>query len=57
MASMPTTVGAFIYLQPLITIIFAVITGNDFLDTNKVLATVLIFTGVYLVTQKAKKTS
>lgn len=52
-----TTVGAFIYLQPLITIVFAVITGNDFLDTNKVLATVLIFTGVYLVTQKAKKTS
>jgi len=52
-----TTVGAFIYLQPLITIIFAVLTGNDFLDTNKVLATILIFTGVYLVTQKAKKTS
>ena len=52
-----TTVGAFIYLQPLITIVFAVITGNDFLDTNKVLATVLIFTGVYLVTQKARKTS
>lgn len=52
-----TTVGAFIYLQPLITIVFAVITGNDFLDMNKVLATVLIFTGVYLVTQKARKTS
>ena len=52
-----TTVGAFIYLQPLITIVFAVITGNDFLDTNKVIATVLIFTGVYLVTQKARKTS
>lgn len=52
-----TTVGAFIYLQPLITIVFAVITGNDFLDSLKVLAMILIFTGVYLVSQKAKKTS
>lgn len=52
-----TTVGAFIYLQPLITIVFAVITGNDFLDSLKVLAMILIFTGVYLVSQKKKKTS
>ncbi len=50
-----TTVGAFIYLQPLITIVFAVITGNDFLDSLKVLAMILIFTGVYLVSQKKKK--
>ena len=48
----PTTVGAFVYLQPLMGILFATFTGNDQMDLTKGLATVLVFIGVYLVTQK-----
>ena len=51
----PTTVGAFVYLQPLMGILFATYTGNDQLDLIKGLATALVFTGVYLVTQKKKE--
>ena len=49
-----TTIGAFTYLQPLITIVYAVITGNDFLDGIKILACFLVFVGVYLVSKKGK---
>ena len=48
----PTTVGSFIYLQPIITIIFALITANDTLDTTKILSCILVFIGVYLVSFK-----
>ena len=41
----PTTVGSFIYLQPIITIGFALITGNDVLDTTKLLSCLLVFIG------------
>lgn len=47
-----TTVGVFIYLQPLLTILFAVLTGNDVLSTLKISATLLILSGVYLVSFK-----
>ncbi|MDG2491837.1 MAG: DMT family transporter [Flavobacteriaceae bacterium] len=50
----PTTVGAFVYLQPLMGILFATYTGNDQLDLIKCAATVLVFIGVYLVTKKPK---
>ena len=49
-----TTIGAFTYLQPLITIVYAVITGNDILDGVKILACLLVFVGVYLVSKKGK---
>ena len=48
----PTTVGSFIYLQPIITIIFALATGNDSLDFTKVFACLLVFLGVYMVSKK-----
>ncbi|WP_298397229.1 DMT family transporter [Flavobacterium sp.] len=48
----PTTVAVFIYLQPLFATIFAVGLGKDDLSLVKLLSAVLIFTGVYLVTQK-----
>jgi drug/metabolite transporter (DMT)-like permease len=48
----PTTVAVFIYLQPLFATIFAVSLGKDELSWVKLLSAVLIFTGVYLVTQK-----
>jgi drug/metabolite transporter (DMT)-like permease len=52
-----TTIGAFTYLQPIITIVYAVITGNDFLDSIKILACILVFTGVYLASKKKRVTT
>lgn len=49
-----TTIGAFIYLQPLLTIVFAAILGADSLNTVKILAAFLVFVGVYMVTKKTK---
>ena len=49
----PTTVAVFIYLQPLFAAIFAVSLGKDNLSLVKLISAVLIFIGVYLVTQKA----
>ena len=51
-----STIGAFIYLQPLIAIIYAVSTGNDSLDIVKIIAMLLVFSGVYFATTKIKKT-
>ena len=48
----PTTVAVFIYLQPLFATNFAVSLGKDELNWVKLLSAVLIFIGVYLVTQK-----
>jgi drug/metabolite transporter (DMT)-like permease len=49
----PTTVAVFIYLQPLFATIFAVSLGKDDLSLVKLISAILIFIGVYLVTQKA----
>ena len=49
-----STVGIFIYLQPVIAGLFALYIGADFIDMLKVSAMVLIFSGVYLVTKKPK---
>lgn len=51
----PTTVAVFIYLQPLFATIFAVGLGKDELSLVKLVSAVLIFAGVYLVTQKRVK--
>lgn len=50
----PTTVAVFIYLQPLFATIFAISLGKDELSLVKIGSAVLIFVGVYLVTQKKK---
>ena len=52
----PSTVGAFIYLQPIIAIVYAVLTGNDSLDIVKIIAILLVFSGVYFASSKIKKT-
>ena len=52
-----TTIGAFTYLQPIITIIYALITGNDLLDSIKIIACILVFTGVYLASKKRRATT
>lgn len=48
----PTTVAVFIYLQPLFATIFAISLGKDYLNWVKIAAAILVFGGVYLVTQK-----
>ncbi|NCA22612.1 MAG: EamA family transporter, partial [Crocinitomicaceae bacterium] len=53
----PTTVAVFIYLQPLFATIFAMSLGKDELTYVKIVSAVLIFVGVYLVTQKKKSQS
>ena len=50
----PTTVGSFIYLQPIITIGFALITANDVLDTTKLFSCLLVFIGIYLVSIRSR---
>jgi len=52
-----STVGVFIYLQPVIAGLFAIAKGIDAVDTVKVLTMLLIFTGVYIVSLKPKKTT
>lgn len=52
----PTTVAVFIYLQPLFATIFAIGLGKDNLNVVKIVSTILIFVGVYLVIQKKKET-
>lgn len=51
----PTTVGIFIYLQPVVATIFALYVGSDSLNTVKIIATICIFIGIYLVSVKFKK--
>ncbi len=50
----PTTVSVFIYLQPFIATVFALIMKSDTLNIHKIIASGLIFAGVYLVSKKPK---
>lgn len=49
-----STVSIFIYIQPVIAGIFAIIMGSDNLTPVKIIASMLIFLGIYLVTKKPK---
>lgn len=51
---LPTTLSIFIYLQPVIATIYALFRGSDQLNLVKILSTLLIFTGVFLVTSRPK---
>jgi drug/metabolite transporter (DMT)-like permease len=48
----PSTVAVFIYLQPLIGFILAVIFLGEQIDLSFIIAAMLIFAGVYLVSKK-----
>ncbi|HEX9980611.1 MAG TPA: DMT family transporter [Flavobacterium sp.] len=48
----PTIVAVFIYLQPVFATIFAITLGKDSLSAIKVISAIMIFGGVWLVTQK-----
>ena len=47
-----STIGVFMYLQPLLGILFAILVGSDSLNLLKVLAAALVFLGVYMVTKR-----
>jgi len=49
-----STVGFYIYLQPVLATVAALILGSDKLDSIKILASLIIFIGVYLVGRKPK---
>lgn len=51
----PTTLSIFIYVQPVIASLYALFVGSDSLNGIKIIATILIFVGVYLVTRKSKE--
>jgi len=48
----PSTVAFYIYLQPLLATVFAIILGKDFLTTITLLSAFFIFSGVYFVIQR-----
>ena len=49
-----STVSTFLYLQPVVAALFALLMGSDTLNAVKLIAAALIFTGVFLVTKKPK---
>lgn len=51
----PSTIGAFIYLQPLLAALFALWAGADTITPLRIAAAALIFLGVFLSTRKKKE--
>ncbi|MDB4087194.1 DMT family transporter [Flavobacteriaceae bacterium] len=51
-----SSVSSFIYLQPIVGIVFAISTKSDSLTLISVVGMILIFIGIYLVTKKTVKT-
>ncbi len=51
----PNTVSAYIYLQPFLASLFAIVLGEDTLTPTKLLSGFLIIFGLYLVNKKTKK--
>ena len=50
----PSTIGAFIYLQPVVATVLALWVGADQLTPLRCVTALMIFTGVYLSSQKRK---
>lgn len=53
----PSVIGVFMYLQPLLATVFAISMGADTLTSIRIMAAILIFTGVFLSTRKKKLVS
>jgi drug/metabolite transporter (DMT)-like permease len=51
----PSVVSIYIYLQPFIATVIAVLYGKDVLDARKIISALLIIGGVYLVSLSPKK--
>ncbi|MCK4748892.1 MAG: EamA family transporter, partial [Bacteroidales bacterium] len=52
----PLTVSIYIYSQPFIASVVALILGQDVITYIKVISTILIFTGVYFVSYSSSRT-
>lgn len=52
----PSLVGSYIYLQPVLATLIAIISGSDNLTLEKILYIFTIFAGVFLVSYQHKKT-
>jgi drug/metabolite transporter (DMT)-like permease len=50
----PSLVGSYIYLQPVLATLIAVLAGKEMLTIEKVIFAIFIFTGVFLVNQSRK---
>jgi len=50
-----STLSAFVYVQPLVGIAYAVLTGQDTITTVKIVAACFVLLGVYLSSKKPKK--
>jgi len=50
----PSLVGSYIYLQPVLATLIAIISGKDLLTLEKMIFILVIFTGVFLVSRKMK---
>lgn len=53
----PNTVSAYIYLQPFLASLFAILMREDELTSTKLVSGILIILGLYLVNKKTKKTA
>ncbi len=51
----PTTISMYNYAQPLIASVVAILIGQDNLSWDKPIAAILVFTGVYFVTQSKSR--
>ena len=51
----PTIVSTYIYLQPILTSFIALLTGREKLESIVIFSSLLIFTGVYLVSVSGRK--
>ena len=51
----PTIVSTYIYLQPILTSFIALVTGREKLESIVIFSSLLIFTGVYLVSVSGRK--
>lgn len=51
----PTTVSMYNYIQPIIASLIAVMIGQDTFSLQKIVSAVLVFVGVYLVTQSKSR--
>ena len=51
----PSVVGVYVYLQPILATIIALLMGKDALSLTKIIAGTLIFIGIYLVSYRRRK--
>ncbi|MDR0431382.1 MAG: DMT family transporter [Tannerellaceae bacterium] len=51
----PTTLSMYNYAQPIVASLIAVMVGQDTFSASKIISTVLVFVGVYMVTQSKSR--